>query len=125
MTGRRWAVVVTLTAALGLPAIAADTSSVNGTWEGPWYRGMTSGKAVFLIQDGGGTIQLTNSETFGDDARPLKKVEFDGKTVRFEADGGAGPMTAAIRLNERGDQMKGMGKYEGFPVRFEIMRTAN
>jgi hypothetical protein len=107
----------------GLPAHAADTAALNGTWEGPWYRGMTSGKAVFQIQDGGGTIQLTNSETFGDAAKPLKNVEFDGKTFRFVADGGTGPMTAALKLNERGDQMKGMGKYEGFPVRFELMRN--
>jgi hypothetical protein len=92
----------------GLPAHAADTAALNGTWEGPWYRGMTSGKAVFQIKDA---------------AKPLKNVEFDGKTFRFVADGGTGPMTAALKLNERGDQMKGMGKYEGFPVRFELMRN--
>jgi hypothetical protein len=112
-----------LTFTLAVPAGAADMAAVNGKWEGPWYRGMTSGKAVFEIRDAGGTIQLTNSETFGDDVRPLKKVEFDGKTFRFVADGGTGPMTAALKLNERGDQMKGMGKYEGFPVRFELMRS--
>ena len=113
----------TVALALALPAGAADTAAVNGKWEGPWYRGMTSGKAVFEIRDGGGTIQLTNSETFGDAAKPLKKVEFDGKTFRFEADGGTGPLVAAVKLNDRGDQMKGMGKYEGFPVRFELMRV--
>jgi hypothetical protein len=106
-----------------LAARAADASAVDGTWEGPWYRGMSSGKAVFEIKDGSGTIQLTNAETFGDEARPLKTVEFDGRTLRFVADGGGGPMNAALKLNERGDQMKGMGKYEGFGVRMELQRT--
>lgn len=101
----------------------ADTAAVDGRWEGPWYRGMSSGKAVFEIRGNSGTILLTNAETFGDDARPLKQVEFDGKTFRFVADGGTGPLNAALKLNERGDQMKGMGKYEGFPVRFELSRT--
>jgi hypothetical protein len=124
MTSRAITVTLAMLAfALGMPAHAADVAAVNGKWEGPWYRGMTSGKAVFEISDQGGTVQLTNSETFGDEARPLKKLEFDGKTLRFVADGGAGPMTVALKLNERGDQMKGMGKYEGFPVRFELMRT--
>jgi hypothetical protein len=124
MTGKAMvAAAAALAVALGMPAVAADTSPVAGRWEGPWYRGMTSGMAVFEIAEGGGTIQLTNSETFGDDARPLKKVEFDGKTLRFEADGGVGALTAALKLNERGDQMKGMGKYEGFPVRFELVRS--
>jgi hypothetical protein len=123
MTKTRWTAAALLALAIGLPVLADDTAAVNGKWEGPWYRGMTSGKAVFEIRGDGGTIQLTNSETFGDDARPLTKVQFDGKTFRFEADGGTGPMTAALKLNERGDQMKGMGKYEGFPVRFELMRS--
>jgi hypothetical protein len=112
-----------LAAILTGAAAAADTAGVDGRWEGPWYRGMTSGKAVFEIRGATGTIQLTNSETFGDDARELKQVEFDGKTLRFVVDGGRGPLNAALKLNERGDQMKGMGKYEGFPVRFELSRS--
>ena len=31
---------------------------------------------------------------------------------------------ATVKLNDRGDQMKGMGKYEGFGVRFELARAA-
>jgi hypothetical protein len=123
MTSKALATAALLAFAFGLSAHAADISALNGIWEGPWYRGMTSGKAVFEIKDGAATIQLTNSETFGDDVKQVKQVEFDGKTLRFVADGGTGPMTAALKLNERGDQMKGMGKYEGFPVRFELMRN--
>lgn len=125
------------TAAMGLallgataafPARAADsrqdTRAIEGTWEGPWYRGMSSGQATFRIQDGGGTLQLTNGESFGDGPTPLSKVEFDGKSFRFQADGGGGSMAAALKLNDKGDQMKGMGKYEGFGVRFELTRIA-
>jgi hypothetical protein len=123
MTGRTIAAAAALALSLGMPAAAADMTALAGKWEGPWYRGMSSGKAVFEIQDNAGTIQLTNSETFGDEAKPLKKVEFDGKTLRFEVDGGAGPLAAALKLNDRGDQMKGMGRYEGFPLRFELLRS--
>jgi hypothetical protein len=106
-----------------LTAGAQGTAAIDGTWEGPWYRGMSSGKATFEIKDGGGTLKMTNAESFGDEPRPLSKVEFDGKTFRFEARGGAsGPLAASLKLNEKGDQMKGMGKYEGFGVRFEVAR---
>lgn len=101
----------------------SDTGAIDGIWEGPWYRGMSSGKARFEIRDGAGTMELTNAETFGDGPHPLQKTVFDGKTFSFEAPGGGGPMRARLELNARGDQMKGMGKHEGFGVRFELART--
>jgi hypothetical protein len=116
------ALVLAIAAVAGR-AHAADTAAIDGTWEGPWYRGMSSGRATFHIQNGGGTMQLTNAESFGDEPKPLSAVAFDGTAFRFRADGG-GPMTATLKLNEKGDQMKGMGKYEGFGVRFELTRVA-
>jgi hypothetical protein len=108
-----------------LPMIAGaqGTAAIDGTWEGPWYRGMSSGKATFEIKDGGGTLKLTNADTFGDQPRPLSKVDFDGQTFRFEVRGGS-PLAASLKLNEKGDQMKGMGKFEGFGVRFELGRAS-
>lgn len=103
-------------------ALAAGTAPIDGVWEGPWYRGMSSGKARFEIKAGGGSMTLTNAETFGEGPRPLSKVEFDGKTFRFESQGGTGPLGASLKLNDKGDQMKGMGKFEGFGVRFELTR---
>jgi hypothetical protein len=100
-----------------------NTGAIDGTWEGPWYRGMSSGRATFQIRDGGGSVQLTNAESFGEEPKPLSAVAFDGSAFKFRADGGGGPMTATLKLNERGDQMKGMGKYEGFGVRFELSRV--
>jgi hypothetical protein len=108
----------------GGDGLAGDTAAIDGKWEGPWYRGMSSGRATFEIRHGGGSVKLTNAETFGDDPRALSKVEFDGKVFRFEVPGGGGPLSAALKLNDQGDQMKGMGKYEGFGVRFELMRAA-
>jgi hypothetical protein len=104
-------------------ALAGDTAAIDGKWEGPWYRGMSSGRATFEIKDGAGSVKLTNSETFGDEPRALSKVEFDGKVFRFEVPGGTGPLNASLKLNDKGDQMKGMGKYEGFGVRFELTRA--
>ena len=104
-------------------AWAGDAGKLDGVWEGPWYRGMSSGKAHFEIKGDTGTIQLSNAESFGEEPRPLSKVSFDGKSFSFEARGGGGPMTATLKLDEKGDQMKGMGRYEGFGVRFELQRT--
>jgi hypothetical protein len=104
-------------------AVAEGTGAIDGAWEGPWYRGMSSGKARFEIRSGAGSVMLTNAETFGQEPRPLSKVEFDGKTLRFEVQGGGGPLGASLKLNDNGDQMKGMGKYEGFGVRFELARV--
>jgi hypothetical protein len=128
MTGRdllrmlRVALVLAAAAVAG-QARGADTTAVDGTWEGPWYRGMSSGRATFHIRDGGGSMQLTNAESFGEESKPLSVVAFDGNAFKFRADGGGGPMTATLKLNEKGDQMKGMGKYEGFGVRFELSRV--
>jgi hypothetical protein len=118
------AVVLALSAMPSVAQHAADAKAIDGTWEGPWYRGMSSGKATFRIKDGGGTIELTNAESFGDGPHPLHKTSFDGKSFQFEARGGGGVMAASLKLNDKGDQMKGMGKYEGFGVRFELARTA-
>jgi hypothetical protein len=104
-------------------ALAEGTAAIDGVWEGPWYRGMSSGKARFEVGGGAGSVKLTNSETFGDAPRLLSKVEFDGKTFRFEVQGGGGLLAASLKLNDKGDQMKGMGKYEGFGVRFELARV--
>jgi hypothetical protein len=112
-----------LSGATASRAQVADTGVIEGIWEGPWYRGMSSGKASFHIRDRGGTVQLTNAESFGDEPKPLSAVTFDGKAFKFRADGGGGPMTATLKLNDNGDQMKGMGKYEGFGVRFELSRV--
>jgi hypothetical protein len=111
-------------AAVAGPVHAADTAAIDGTWEGPWYRGMSSGRASFHIRNGAGSLQLTNAESFGDEAKALSAVDFDGQAFKFSADGGGGRMTATLKLNDRGDQMKGMGKYEGFGVRFELTRVA-
>ena len=128
MNGRRkW--IVLCTAALITWATApvcaqqANTQPIDGVWVGPWYRGMSSGKARFEIRGGSGTMELTNAESFGEGTHPLHKVTFDGKTFTFEATGGGGAMTGKLQLNERGDQMKGPGKHEGFGVRFELVRT--
>ena len=105
-------------------AQTADTQAIDGVWEGPWYRGMSSGKARFEIGAGAGVMELTNAEGFGEGPHPLQKLTFDGRVFAFEAPGGGGAMKARLELNDRGDQMMGMGKHEGFGVRFELRRSA-
>ena len=120
-----WMLLLAGSAALG-PGVGAaqGTAAINGTWEGPWYRGMSSGLAKLQIADNGGTLQLTNSETFGEEPRPLVKLTVENAGVSLRADGQSGsPLTLELKLNAKGDQMKGMGKYEGFGVRLELRRT--
>jgi hypothetical protein len=112
-----------LLVAIAGAASAQERSRLDGLWEGPWYRGMSSGKARFEIEGEAGTLQLSNAESFGEETRPLSNVSFDGTSFSFEARGGGGPLKATLRLDDKGNQMKGMGKYEGFGVRFELQRV--
>jgi hypothetical protein len=103
----------------------ADTHAIDGAWEGPWYRGMTSGRAKLEIKGGEGTIQLVALDNFGNEPQPLKEVGFDGKTLAFRTKGEAGSTLAAtLKLNEAATDLKGMGKFEGFTVRVEVKRAA-
>jgi hypothetical protein len=100
------------------------TAGPAGAWEGPWYRGMTSGKVKIQVEGAGGTIQFTNLDNFGDAPHPLTNTAFDGKVLQFRAEGEkSGPLTAALKLNEAGTEMKGMGRFDGFPLRFEVKRA--
>jgi hypothetical protein len=126
MTMRRiWILLLAGSTALAPGVVLAqDTAAVNGTWEGPWYRGMSSGRAKLQIAGNGGTLQLTNAETFGEAPQPLVTLAVDADAVSLRANGESGlPLTLDLKLNAKGDQMKGMGKYEGFGVRMELRRT--
>jgi hypothetical protein len=103
---------------------AQSPQALDGTWVGPWYRGMSSGVATLRIEGAGGTLQLTNAETFGEEPRPLVKLVVKGDAISLRADGdGGAPLTVDLKANAAGDQIKGMGKYEGFGVRMELRRT--
>jgi len=111
---------------LPVAGMAQGTSLIEGTWEGPWYRGMTSGRATLKVSDGKGSLQLTNSETFGAGPHSLEKLVVDGKAVSVRAIGDSGAaLTVDLSVNAQGDQMKGMGKYEGFGVRLELRRAGS
>jgi hypothetical protein len=107
------------------PSAGGGVAAVKGTWEGPWYRGMTSGKVKIQIEDAGGTIQFTNLDNFGSGPHPISDSGFDGETFKFRTQGDkGGPLTASLKRNESGNEMKGLGKFDGFPLRFEIKRAA-
>jgi hypothetical protein len=127
MTRLTWMLLLAVSCVLG-PGVAGAQGghALDGTWVGPWYRGMSSGVATLRIDGGTGTLQLTNAESFGEEPRPLVKLVVKGDQVSLRADGNSGaPLTVELKANAAGDQMKGMGKYEGFGVRMELRRTGS
>jgi hypothetical protein len=100
----------------------AQEPALTGIWEGPWYRGMTSGKVKIDLREQPGTIQFTNLDNFGTQPSPLQ-ASLDNGVFKLRAEGEkGGPLTANLKLNEAGSEMKGLGKFDGFPLRFEIKR---
>jgi hypothetical protein len=102
----------------------AGTHAIDGVWEGPWYRGMTSGRAKLEIKEGEGTIQLAALDNFGNEPQPVRELGFDGKTLTFRTKGeGGSTLTATLKLNDAVTDLKGMCKFEGFTVRVEVKRV--
>ena len=115
--------LVAITLTMGVQPVARAQDAEAGQWEGPWYRGMTSGKVKIDLRTKPGTIQFTNLDNFGTDLRPVDASLDDGVLkLRAEGDKG-GPLTASLKLNEAGTEAKGLGKFDGFPLRFEIKRA--
>lgn len=102
----------------------AQDAGIAGVWEGPWYRGMTSGKARLQIAGDGGTIQFTNLDKFGPAQHPLGQAGLAEGIYEFRTEGeSGGALTGRLKLNEPGTEMKGTGKFDGFPLRFELKRV--
>lgn len=124
--GRIWLAMLALVAGMWMEPLAAEQSGMEklqGTWEGPWYIGMSSGKARIAIDaSGAGTIVFTNLENFGDKPVALAKGAFDGKAFKFSASGeGAHEFSASLQLRGAGE-LVGNGKYGGFGARLELQR---
>lgn len=124
--GRIWMVVLALVAgSWAMPQAAGQggIEALQGTWEGPWYIGMSSGKARIEIDAGGtGTIAFTNLENFGERPVALENAAFDGKAFRFSASGdGAHEFSARLQMRGAGELL-GNGSYGGFGARLELRR---
>ena len=123
---RMWLAAIVLVAnTWGGAALADPMSSLQGTWRGPWYIGMSSGLAKMEIAaDGSGTIAFTNLENFGEEPVALTKTSFDGNTFRFAASGSGGvAFSAGLQAGVGGNQLRGNGKYGGFGARLELQRA--
>ena len=107
-----------------VPGLAADLEGFQGTWKGPWYIGMSSGKVALEIRaDGQGDIALTQLEGFGNSPVPLKKISVDGNVVRFAAAGENGAeLSLKATMDGQGKRLVGNGKYGGFGARLELQR---
>ena len=124
---RLWLAMLALVACICVGPLAAEQAGMEklqGTWDGPWYIGMSSGKAQLAIDaSGAGTIVFTNLENFGAEPVALEKATFDGRTFKFSASGeGAHEFSASLQLRSGGGQLVGSGKYGGFGARLELQR---
>src|SRR4051794_40459383 len=87
----RSALVIAALSLWSAQTLPAETpASMRGTWEGPWYRGMTSGKARLQITGDGGTIRLTNLDNFGSEEHPLSEMALEGSNFTFRSEGDKG-----------------------------------
>jgi len=123
---KMWLAAIVLAANTWVGAVLADQlASLQGTWKGPWYIGMTSGLATMEIAaDGSGTIAFTNLDDFGEEPVGLAKASFDGKTFRFAASGTGGvEFSAGMQLGSGGKELRGNGKHGNLGVRLELRRA--
>lgn len=128
--GRVIAVLAAASLALTMPWRAAAegdvASGVRGIWTGPWYLGMTSGVATLIVEGDTlleGSLQLTNNERFGTAPRPLTEARFEDGQFRFKVTGEDGQrMTAQLPVAGEGTRMKGLAKYSGYNIKFELTR---
>ena len=120
----KWLAAVTM-AILFVGTAVADTGALRGSWNGPWYIGMSSGVVAMVIaEDGAGKISLTNLEEFGTQPVPLAKQSFDGNVFTFSATGANGAvLTMSLHLGGGGRQLRGNGKHAGFGARMELQRA--
>ena len=102
----------------------ASAQDLGGTWEGAWYRGMTSGTMVLEVTSAGeGTVQFVNLDNFGEAAVALQRVEVNGMDFSFSAPGeGASVFVATTQLIDDGEILQGKARYEGFPIKFRLKR---
>jgi hypothetical protein len=118
------AMVVTLFLSAG---VAADegTASFQGRWQGPWYIGMSSGKALLVLgPEGQGTLAITQLEGFGNAPVSLSRVETEGNALLFSAAGENGTeFKLKALLSSDGRKLTGNGKYGGFGARVEFQRA--
>jgi len=119
-----WLAAITA-ATLFAGAAVADTSTLRGSWKGPWYIGMSSGLvAMDIAEDGTGKITLTNLDEFGSHPVALAKQSFDGKAFTFSASGANGAaLIMNLQLGKDGTQLRGNGKHGGFGARMELQRA--
>ncbi len=114
--------------ALAGPSVWAGETSMDGLWKGPWYLGMSSGTAELRISTVGeslsGTLQLTNSETFGTEAHPLRNASLSNGAFQFRVAGEDGQvMVGEVPVDLAKGVLKGAVRYGGYKLRLELLRT--
>ena len=115
--------LLALNAAAGEQASNTVDSRYIGTWSGNWLEGMSSGKILVEIKDGGGELSFTALPSFGAPPAQIRKVAGDDKRLGFHTAGADG-RTMRFELKPTSDFMKLKGKafYESLHMELELTR---
>ena len=115
-----------LSAALvpAMPVSAAD-STLAGTWEGPWFEGMSSGSVHLVIEPDGasGTLALSHHDKFGEAPAALQGVAIADSHAEFRARGADGKwLVARLPFDPAKGSLKGFASHAGYKLLLDLRR---
>ena len=88
---------------------------LKGSWNGVWYIGMSSGKAVLNMNEKGSCrISFTNLEEFGEDAIEVNKFTLNADNISFSVPSKySASFQIQLKLKPDGKTLDGSGKFDG------------
>jgi hypothetical protein len=96
-------------------ALENVTDSLKGQWNGVWYIGMSSGKAVLNFNENGiCRINFTNLDEFGEEAIEVNKFTLDSDKISFSVPSKYSAFfQIQLKLKPDGKSLDGIGKFDG------------
>jgi hypothetical protein len=96
-------------------AFESTADSLKGHWNGVWYIGMSSGKAVLKFNENGiCRINFTNLEEFGEDEIEVNKFILDSDKISFSVPSKYSALfQIQLKLMPDGKTLDGSGKFDG------------
>ena len=102
---------------------AADT--LTGQWNGVWYIGMSSGKAMLKFNENGiCRITFTNLDEFGEDEIEVNKFILDSDKISFSVPSKhSASFQIQLKLKSDGRTLDGSGKFDGAGAKLVFIKA--